>query len=159
MKTAKESASETENRPPPERPPDAKTCDGLKGTATGVIDGIDLELCENMRRNPPTANLGAWEVPLVKDDHVESGIPQTPGAGRSRGTASDDQDIAGIHLQNAHNGTRRKRFIAQRRPTRPRRLEFSVGIQGGPRPWLERRIGAREAHLKQLQRAGAEARD
>src|SRR5207247_6931596 len=75
----------------------AKSGDRLEDAAAGVFSRVDLQLPEHGRRDPSAADLVARKLSFVQDKYIQAGAPQFPGAGRSRRTAADDQDIARIH--------------------------------------------------------------
>ena len=75
--------------------PDAESGDRLKRPAVAVVVGIELEVVDDLRRDPAGADLVARKRRAVDDDDVEAGLAQRPRARRSGRAAADDHDVAG----------------------------------------------------------------
>jgi hypothetical protein len=68
--------------------------DAETGHAKGVHAKEGFDHPKDLRRDPPRAWFGPWEIRLVQDDNTDSAQGQSAGTGGSRGSASDDQHIA-----------------------------------------------------------------
>src|SRR5262249_52964742 len=83
-------------------PGDAKTANGLQREASRLIDSrVKLERGEDLRRDPPGADLVAREPAPIADDDAQPGAAELPRAGRAGRAAADDQDVTGSHHRRA----------------------------------------------------------
>ena len=76
---------------------DPKVRDWLKRSSVAVVVGIDLEVVEHLRRDPPGAHLVARKHGLVDNDDVETRLAKPPRARRASRTTTYNHDVAGIN--------------------------------------------------------------
>src|SRR3954454_4650171 len=78
---------------------DAKSNDRLKCSRQAVVVDIDLEVLDDLWRDPASADFVTREGRLVHNDDIESRMAKLPGAGRAGRTATHHQDVASVHDQ------------------------------------------------------------
>jgi hypothetical protein len=75
----------------------AETNDRLEDWSLRVFLGIEFKSRDNFRRNPAGAYLAAGKVFLVHDDHFHSGLMQNAGAGGTRRSSANNENITRLH--------------------------------------------------------------